>query len=118
MKHEEYVLQCQFCQVLAYNRIFYFAVPNQEVRGGTDLQRMLAYKRLKASGNKAGVSDLIIVLKNKVIFVEMKTTKGTQSPAQKEFQKQVEELGHTYIVLHGWKECEEFVEKLKKWEKQ
>ena len=109
MKHQEYELQCQFCQLLDYHNIFYFAVPNQEVRGGTELQRIIAYKRLKKSGNKKGASDLVIVLKNKVVFCEMKTEKGKQSEEQKDFEKKVKELGHEYIVLHNIDDCLNFI---------
>ena len=113
MKHQEYELQCQFCQLLDYNNIFYFAIPNQEVRGGTELQRIIAYKRLNKSGNRKGASDLVIVLKNKVVFCEMKREKGKQSEAQKDFEKKVKELGHDYIVLRNIDDCLAFVNSVK-----
>ena len=44
-------------------------------------------------GLKAGVSDLIIIQPDRVLFVEVKTDTGRQSPKQKEFQSIVEMMG-------------------------
>ena len=57
--------------------------------------------RMKAMGVKTGVSDLILVVPSQVIFIELKTDTGRQSPDQKEFQRQVTELGHTYVVVRS-----------------
>lgn len=70
-----------------------FAVPN----GGHRDKREA--NRLKATGVVAGVSDLIWVLPNRVIFIEMKTVIGIQSEEQTAFQAQVEARGHMYVIL-------------------
>jgi hypothetical protein len=57
--------------------------------------------RLKSMGLRAGASDLLVVLKNKVIFLEVKTPTGRQSEAQKIFQKIVESLGHEYYIVRS-----------------
>jgi hypothetical protein len=56
---------------------------------------------LKATGVVAGVSDLIIIKPNEVIFVEVKTEIGKQSDKQKEFQQIVETLGFKYLLVRS-----------------
>lgn len=64
---------------------------------------------LKATGVVSGVSDLIIVKQNEIIFVEVKTETGKQSKEQKEFQKKVEKLGFKYLLVRS---LEEFKQKI------
>jgi len=72
-----------------------FSVPN----GGTrNIKEALL---LKATGVVAGVSDLIIVRLNEIIFVEVKTEIGKQSDKQKDFQKIIEKLGFKYILVRS-----------------
>lgn len=54
----------------------------------------------------AGVSDLIIVQPNRVIFVEMKTETGRQSDKQKDFESMVSALGFEYYICRS---LEEFI---------
>ena len=70
-----------------------FAVPN----GGT--RNVLEAKLLKATGVMPGVSDLILIIKNKVFFIELKAEKGMQSETQKIFQNKVELLGFEYLIF-------------------
>jgi len=79
-----------------------FAVPN----GGT--RNILEAKLLKATGVMAGVSDLILVLKNKIYFIELKAEKGVQSELQKKFQTKIEKLGFEYLIFNS-------LEKYKLW---
>lgn len=72
-----------------------FAVPNGGFRGTKEAER------LKAEGVKSGVSDLIILTHNRVIFLEMKKLNGKLSDKQKEFNENVEYLGHISIVGYG-----------------
>jgi hypothetical protein len=72
-----------------------FSVPN----GGTrNIREALL---LKATGVVAGVSDLIIVRQNEVIFVEVKTEIGKQSKEQKKFQETVEKLSFKYLLVRS-----------------
>lgn len=118
MNHDEYNLQCYLVERLriveAQNNgeIVFFSVPNQEVRGGDDITRIKAYSRLKKSGNLVGVSDLIVVLRNNVFFVEMKTDKGRQSENQRAFQDKVERLGYQYFLLRNQDNCDSFVDSI------
>ncbi len=70
-----------------------FSVPNERAGG------YMAMKDLLLTGLLSGVSDLIVVLKGKVLFVEVKNEKGKQSPKQILCQKQVEDLGFKYYLV-------------------
>lgn len=72
-----------------------FSVPNG---GSRNIREALL---LKATGVVAGVSDLIIVRQNEIIFVEVKTKIGKQSKEQKDFQKNIEKLGYKYILVRS-----------------
>jgi hypothetical protein len=81
-----------------------FSVPN----GGT--RNIKEAMKLKATGLKAGVSDLIVVM-NKIIFVEVKTEIGTQSKKQKDFEKIVTNLGYEYWIVKSLKEFQSCISK-------
>lgn len=71
-----------------------FSVPNE----GMNLVEQM-YK--KSLGMKAGVSDLIILMKNRIIFIECKDETGKQSEKQKDFEKIVNELGFEYHIVRS-----------------
>jgi len=77
-----------------------FAVPN----GGS--RNILEAKNLKLTGQMAGVSDLIVLLPNKCLFIEVKIDKGIQSDVQKIFQQRVESLGFEYHLVRSQKDFE------------
>lgn len=70
-----------------------FSCPN----GGT--RNIVEAKKLKETGLMAGVSDLIVLLKNKILFVELKIEKGLQSDAQKLFENRILNLGYEYHLI-------------------
>lgn len=78
-----------------------FAVPNGGFRGTKEAGR------LKAEGVLSGVSDIIILTHNKVIFLEMKNAKGKLSKAQKDFNENVEYLGFISLVAYSASEASE-----------
>lgn len=86
-----------------------FAVPNGSKRPkktvrtktGTIATYSPAAVKLKEEGALAGVADLVLVGMGKVVFVEMKTPKGTQQDTQKEFQRKVQRLGHEYHICRS-----------------
>lgn len=61
-------------------------------------------------GMRKGVSDIIVLMPKRVVFVELKSDVGRQRKEQEEFQKIVEGLGFEYYVIRS---LEEFYEKLK-----
>ena len=67
-----------YCLKHHNNRCCIFSVPNEA-----------GYKNrnFKLTGMMPGVSDLIIVIPNKTIYIELKTETGRQSPKQKEFEE-------------------------------
>ena len=58
-------------------------------------------KTFKNTGTMAGVSDLIVVLPNKTIFVELKTETGNQSDKQKLFESKIKELNQEYYLIRS-----------------
>ena len=61
-------------------------------------------------GAMAGVSDLIVVLPNQVLFIEMKSKTGRQSIEQKQFQQHIEQLGFTYYIIRSFDEFKSIIE--------
>jgi Holliday junction resolvase-like predicted endonuclease len=57
----------------------------------------------------AGVSDIIAVKQGVVYFIEVKNEKGKQSPAQKVFQKKLEEHGGTYVLTRSLVDLKRFL---------
>ena len=64
----------------------------------------------KSTGMMSGVSDLIVLLPGRVLFVEVKTSAGRQSEKQKKFESLVSRLGFDYHIVRS---LEEFKEVLK-----
>jgi hypothetical protein len=57
--------------------------------------------RLKRMGVKPGVSDLVFVWDGQVLFVEIKSGKGRQSLAQKDFERRVSLAGFAYVLVRS-----------------
>lgn len=75
-----------------------FSVPN----GGR--RDAVTGAKLKAEGALAGVADLILLYPNTqyhALLIEMKTRKGRQSDAQKEWQTKIEKDGYKYVVCRS-----------------
>lgn len=79
-----------------------FSVPNESANAKETMHK-------KNMGLRAGVSDLIIVMPKKVLFVEVKTLTGTQRNAQIDFENVVTKLGFDYILVRS---LEEFIRKI------
>ena len=80
-----------------------FSVPNE--RGG-----YLSMKNLILTGLLSGVSDLIVVMKGTVLFVEVKTATGIQSDKQKRFEKIVTKLGFSYHLVRDLETFQKIIE--------
>lgn len=74
-----------------------FSVPNE----GKSAQEQMYKKML---GMKSGVSDLILVMPSRVVFVECKDDKGKQSENQIQFEKDVKALGFEYWLVRSLEE--------------
>lgn len=88
----------KFCTKLNNPKYCIFAVPNGGYRTKSEAMK------LKATGLVAGVSDMIVVLKDKVLFVELKVDTGKQQPNQIEFENTVKALNHKYYVVRSLEE--------------
>jgi len=91
-----------YCLKTHNPRCSIFSVPNE----GRNAREQMYKKTL---GMKTGVSDLIMLMEQRCVFVEVKTEIGKQSDKQKDFQMLVENLGFEYWVVRS---LEEFKEKL------
>jgi hypothetical protein len=74
-------------------RSIIFAVPN-----GGKRNKYEAVK-LKATGTLAGVSDLCVIHKSVMYFVEVKCKGGKQSDAQRDFESRVQENSFNYFLV-------------------
>lgn len=92
-----------FCTKLNDNPHVIFSVPNGGKRSKSEAMI------LKATGVVAGVSDLIIIQPNRIIFIELKTEKGVQSNEQKSFEKKVKNLGFEYYLIRSMDEFKKSV---------
>ena len=68
-------------------------------------------KVFKNTGTMAGVSDLIVVLNGKTIFVELKTETGIQSEKQKEFETKVKQLNQEYYLIRSLEQFKNEIER-------
>jgi hypothetical protein len=65
--------------------------------------------RKKALGVVPGVSDLILVLRRRVLFIELKIPGGKQSDAQIEFDYAVGNRGHEYVLAYSLQEFKQII---------
>lgn len=98
-----------------------FAVPN----GGA--RNLVTAAKLKAEGVTPGVADLLLLVpkQRQILYacvgyplieesisglcIEMKTKRGSQSQAQKEWQKKVEAAGYRYVIVRS---VEQFIKEI------
>lgn len=71
-----------------------FSVPNE----GRNAKEQI-YKKM--IGMKSGVSDLIVVMADRVIFVEVKDETGRQSENQIQFENDTKYLGFEYYLVRS-----------------
>lgn len=91
----EYEIQCEVVQWFRErfpNQVI-FSCPNEAARNN--------WAKYAKSGATAGSPDLVVSLKDRVFFVEMKTATGAQSDNQKNFQWRCEALGIGYYVCRN-----------------
>lgn len=78
-----------------------FHIPNENDRSDSNIIQGAIRKSL---GVVAGVSDLILLVPRGLyhgLCIEMKDEKGTQKPAQKEWQTLVEAQGYKYCLCRS-----------------
>jgi hypothetical protein len=109
MKNEEHNLQVAcvrwFDMQYPSCKNMLFAVPN----GGQ--RNVVVASKLKAEGVRAGVADLILMCGlGQVLFIEMKTKKGTQNESQKAFEKICIENGYIYEIARSFEDFKKLIE--------
>ena len=93
-----------------YRRLL-FHVPNENDRSDSNAIQGAIRKSL---GVVPGVSDLILLIPrggHGAFLIEMKDDKGTQKPAQKEWQSLVEAQGYKYIICRSLAQFKEEIYK-------
>ena len=117
-QHQKAIVEYLFLLEKQGKIITFFAVPN----GGS--RNLIEARNLKLEGVRAGVSDLVVVLKDKVVFIEMKqppkklkngkpSTAGISvQESQKEFLKKVSrsDVCKGYVA-YGFVQAKEIIEK-------
>ena len=106
MKRPEDILQkavCAFIDVAAPG-LLYFAVPNGG--GRSKVEGAI----LKATGVKAGVPDIVILLPNAGAgFLELKAGKGVLSPTQKQWRDDLRARGYAWAEVRSVEEVEDIL---------
>lgn len=98
MHYEESKIQAEICRKLSRRGIYFFAIQNEGKRS------MKQAQIAKAMGLRSGVSDMVIVLHGRVIFLEIKKSGGYQTQNQKDFEEKVSSLEHIYRVARSWED--------------
>lgn len=88
----------KYCLAHHEPRNIIFMVPNE------------GQQRKMNEGVLAGVSDLVVIHYNKILFIEMKTEKGKQRPKQIEFEERVNKEGLFYCVCRSLEEFKKVIE--------
>lgn len=61
------------------------------------------------AGMLNGVSDLICILPNKILFIELKTERGIQSKSQKDFEAKIKFLNFNYHIIKSLDDFKELI---------
>lgn len=77
-----------------------FSVPNEATWKNNNF---------KALGARKGVSDFVVVLSNKVLFIEMKDGNNTQSKEQIDFEEVVTKLSHSYYLCYTLEQFQQII---------
>ena len=93
--------QKALCNYLRKEKLLFFSVPNGGTRNKKEAQT------LKQTGLLKGVSDLVILTDNKVIFLELKRRKGgVISKEQKTFLEKVNVFDYAIgIIAYGYEDA-------------
>ena len=103
MNHLESRFQADVVKYLKSKNLTFFSVQNEAGRSALHTARM------KAMGLRNGVSDLVVLFKGQVLFLELKTEIGKQSQSQRVFESEVKNLGFDYLVCRNMEEIEKCI---------
>jgi hypothetical protein len=107
-KHEESDLQISCVKWFKYS----YKEPNYLIctfpNGGN--RNIVTATIMKAEGARAGMPDLMVILKGKVFFIEMKSKAGKQSEHQKEIEKILTAMGYKYYICNSFEGFKQMIE--------
>jgi hypothetical protein len=92
----------------------FFAPINENTMGFKDRNLVVSLeKKARKMGKRKGVSDIVVVLKKRILFIELKREDGKPSKAQLEFLNGVNNsFVCTGEVCYGFQEAKELVEEM------
>ena len=95
LKHSEFDLQaaCVYWFRKNYRNCLIWSIPNEAAA-----TKAAHFRKL---GMLAGVSDTIIAMPGRIVFVEFKAMDGKQSREQKAFERKIRSLGFEYYVVRS-----------------
>lgn len=80
-----------------------FSIPNESENMKDTINKI-------AIGLLKGASDLVVIMKNLIIFVEVKTEIGVQSKEQIGFENDIKNLGFEYYLVRSLEEFKQMIE--------
>jgi hypothetical protein len=102
----------KYCTKFKEPRLIIYSVPNGIPIPLPPKEMSRALDALSKIGMQKGISDLKIEgILGRTISVEVKTSTGTQSPAQIEIQERVEKLGGIYLLVRSLESFQTQIEK-------
>ena len=94
---------------------FYANVNENRMHKQVKKYAIIAEKVNKKLGKKKGVSDITIILKDKVLYIELKRTKKSLSRVSKEQIDFLDKIKQSNVcdgaVCYGFEEAKQFIEK-------
>ena len=106
-EHQEQSAFVSWCKA---KKILVVAVSNGFFTNKRDNKFYGQIAKLKAEGYSKGFPDLIVIIQDKVLFIEMKRKKtGVASSEQKAWIMAISELGHPVSICRGCDRAIEFV---------
>jgi Holliday junction resolvase len=82
------------------------------IRDYLRLMGWFVWHNLQSLGSYRGLADLTAVKNGVVVFIEVKTSRGTLSQYQRQFQQDLTRAGGHYIVARNIDDVEEAIKRL------
>lgn len=106
-EYEEQVTLVKYLEIKGYKHT---AIPNSTYTTSWNQKR-----RNRATGLNAGLPDMVVIVKNKLIWIELKRIKGgVLSQAQKEWIAALEQAGQRVRVCKGANMAINFIEQVER----
>ena len=80
-----------------------------QIRKFLRLKGWYVMRHQQSLGSLKGMSDLTAIKEGNTIYIEVKTPRGVQSKYQKEFQREIELHGGTYLLAKSVEDIRKFL---------